>query len=417
MPLDDHDDALERRLTAVLKNAADACPPPSPDLIDRATARGRRLRRARFLQAGAGAAALTLVALGGTLLLNTGGTGGVTPAEDVRPATPRTVRPSPTRVSGQEMVATLTSLLPKGGSVSEASGTGSADADAGRALTARLTYTGAHGATALDIAIRRPDPGDRPAGCLPVQVRPYDRCEARELPGGGTLYTTRSFTHPTGDTGQRRWYAELVTKDGASLLLQEFGGGEEKATESAADPALTPDQLGAIVRSPAWRKAVDALPAAGTPSPSGGRAASDGRLARVLLALLPTGGRITDLHSDDALVQLVYDDGHGKSMIEADVQNGMTEALGGHMTCPSDAGDDCRARTLPDGTKVKVTRTPSEKGGDAVVWTADTLREDGRRVLVREINSFAESGPVTRPEPPLGLDRLRDMALDRKWLE
>ncbi|MBC2876469.1 MULTISPECIES: hypothetical protein [Streptomyces] len=415
MPLDDHDDALARRLSAALKNAAEACPPPSPGLVDRATARGRRLRRARFLQAGAGAATLTLVALGGTLLLDTGGAGGATPAEDVRPAAPRTARPSPTRVSGQEMVATLTSLLPKGGTVTGASGTGSGDA--GQALTAKLTYTGAHGATALDIAIRRLNPGDRPDGCLPVQVRPYDRCEARELPGGGTLYTTRSFTRPTGDTGQRRWYAELVTKDGVSLLLQEFGGGEEKATESGADPALTLDQLGSIVRSPAWHKAVDALPPAGAPSSSGKPTASDGRLARVLLSLLPPGGRITDLHSDDALVQLVYDDGHGKSMIEVDVQDGMAEALDGHMTCPSDAGDDCRARPLPDGTRVKVTRTPSEKGGDAVVWTADTLRKDGRRVLVREINSFAESGPVTRSEPPLSLDRIRSMALDRKWIE
>ncbi|MEX2981169.1 hypothetical protein [Streptomyces sp. C36] len=417
MPLDDHDDAFERRLSAALEDATRACPPPSPDLVDRATARGHRLRRVRAFQMGAGCAALTLVALGGTLL-GTGGSGGAAAPQDLSPAASGAARTPATTISGEEMVTTLKSLLPKDGTVSDTSGTGSTGTGK-KALTAKLTYSDARGSSSLDIAVGRLGPGDRPGGCLPVQVRPYDRCEARKLPDGSMLYTTRSFTHPNSDTGQRRWYAELVTADGADLFLQEFGGGDEKASDGTADPAFSLEQLSTIVRSPAWRKAIAALPApaSGAPARPQRQAASGERMAEVLTSLLPPGGRITDLHTDTGLVQLVHDDGHGKSMIEADVQSDMTDALAEHMGCPSDTDDaDCRSRTLPDGTRVKVTRQPSEKGGSAVVWTADTLRPDGRRVLVREINSYAESGPVTRPEPPLSLERLQAMALERKWL-
>ncbi|GHF54752.1 hypothetical protein GCM10010218_40040 [Streptomyces mashuensis] len=422
MPLDDHDhdDAFARRLSAALENAAHACPPPSTDLVGRATERGRRMRRARAFQVGAGCTALTLVALGGTLL-GTGGAGDATAPRDVPPAASGPARPATAPViSGEEMAAILKSLMPKDGTVSDASGTGSAGAgDKNRtALTAKLTYTDTHGTTGVDIAVRRLEPGDRPGGCLPVEVRPYDTCEAHTLPDGSTLYTTKSYTHPNADTGQRRWYAELATADDAVLFLQEFGGGGEKASGSGAAPALSVEQLGEIVRSPAWRKAVAALPApaSGTPTAPGRRGADDQRPAAVLMSLLPPGGRITDRNADAGLVQLVYDDGHGKSMIEADVQTGMTDALSGLMDCPPDSGSShCRSETLPDGTRVKVTQAPSEKGGSAVVRAADTLRPDGRRVLVREINSYAESGPVTRPEPPLSPDRLRTMALDPKW--
>ncbi|MEV4443141.1 hypothetical protein AB0K09_29860, partial [Streptomyces sp. NPDC049577] len=105
--LDDHDDEFARRLSAAMGGAARAFPPPTDDLVNRAAARGRRLRRVRALQIGGAGAALTLVALGGTLL-GTGGTGG-------RAAAPQTVGPAATGASeaplrpvgAQEMVDTL----------------------------------------------------------------------------------------------------------------------------------------------------------------------------------------------------------------------------------------------------------------------------------------------------------------------
>ncbi|MGW3361096.1 hypothetical protein ACWDFL_37930 [Streptomyces bungoensis] len=64
---------------------------------------------------------------------------------------------------------------------------------------------------------------------------------------------------------------------------------------------------------------------------------------------------------------------------------------------------------------VKKVEGPSEKGGPATVWQVDTLRPDGRRVVVREINSYAESTPVTRPRPALAMDRLLAIAFDGRF--
>lgn len=55
---------------------------------------------------------------------------------------------------------------------------------------------------------------------------------------------------------------------------------------------------------------------------------------------------------------------------------------------------------------------PEASGGPAQVWLVATLRPDGRRVAVREVNSCAQSTPVTRPRPGLSLDRLQEIALD-----
>ncbi|MEV4443602.1 hypothetical protein AB0K09_32340, partial [Streptomyces sp. NPDC049577] len=307
--------------------------------------------------------------------------------------------------------------LPKDGTVSGASGQGS-DSSGHASPAARLTYTGARGTSAIDLTVNRLSPGlpadQQSGGCMPVQVRPYDECEARKLADGSMLYTTKSFTHPNSTAGQRRWYVELVTPDGGDLFLQEFGGGAEKESDSTAEPALSIDQLSAIVRSPAWKKAVDAVPVPAAP-PTGGKPQVPGdRMVTLLASLLP-GGTVTDRHGSPGFAELVYDDGKGRNMVQVNAQPGMKTVLAGHMDCSGETGA-CSSETLADGTRVKLTRGPSEKGGSAVVWIADTLRPDGYRVVVRECNSYAESGPVTRPEPAIGLDRLRAVALDAKWL-
>ena len=135
------------------------------------------------------------------------------------------------------------------------------------------------------------------------------------------------------------------------------------------------------------------------------------RMARVLKSLLPKGGKISDEFSQDGYAQLVRDDGHGKSMIGVNAQLYM----GGHrMDCEGEY-IECQASTLADGTLLKRAKRASEKGGSAVVWLVDTLHPDGRRVVIQEINSYAENGPVTRPQPPLTLDQLQTIALNPRW--
>ncbi|MYQ48913.1 hypothetical protein GTW40_28450 [Streptomyces sp. SID4985] len=405
MPADAHD-AFEQRLPAALDDAAQDLPPLPPGLLERAARRGRRRRMWRAAQVGGGAA-LTVAALGGALV-GTGVLGGTgTPAVvPGRAATAASADPVPS-VSGNDVAATLRSLMPKGGTVSQVSGTRTPDA-----LSAKLVHTGAGGAsTALDLTISR----QQAHGCLPVEVRPYDTCTTKRFPDGSVLYSTKSFTYPNSPDGQRRWYAEYLTGDGVQLFLEEFGGGGEKESASGVEPGLSLERLGEIVRSPAWLPAGSSLPArdGSEPAPTQPEMPSADRMTSLLTALLPKG-HVSDVNSSPGTVQLVHDDGAGKTMVEVDVQPDRGKVLARHMDCEGDHLV-CDSVVLKDGTKVKMTRSHSEKGGKAAVWQVDTLRPDGLRVLVREINSYAEAGPVTRPRPVLGMERLRVIALDERW--
>ncbi|MBJ6639548.1 hypothetical protein H4K36_19825 [Streptomyces sp. DHE7-1] len=425
MPRDEHrTDEFEERVARAMSGATDGFPPHSADLVTRSITRGRRMRL--FGVARVAAAAVAVAAVGGTLMATDAfGTRSATDGRlgGVPASGPASSGRSPSGghppVSGDDMLGTLKSLLPPGGTVSEASGRGSRS-DGSVWPSARLTYSTDAGSSGIDLTVARLASGlpadDRGSGgCLPVEARPYDECTTRRLPGGAVLDTTKSFTYPSSDTGQKRWYVVLTTADGAQLTVQEFGGGGEKGAGGGADPLLSTAQLTAIVRSPAWKEAIDALPVPGTAAggPTRTGRASGARLTRVLESHLPHG-TVSHVNSGAGLVQLVHDDGHGRNMVEVDVQYDATALLSGHMGCAGDSGDsgDCEARTLSDGTRIKRVRTRSEKGGPAQVWLVDTLRPDGRRVAVREVNSYAESTPVTRPRPELSLDRLQEIALD-----
>lgn len=427
MSLDQHDDRFEEQLPAALGVAADEFPLPGPDLVRRATARGRRLRRIRIAQVGATAVALTVVAVTGTVI-GTGALGGgsngtpqaVGPATQPHSTTGPATRPVGSAVSDQDMIDTLKSLLPPGGTVSEASGRGTDSGDG--TLSAQLTYRLGHGTSGIDISLSRLIPniprdqqGD--GGCVPVEIHPYDVCTTGTLLDGSTLSTTKSFTYPNSNHGQRRWTAALTTKAGAQLFVEEFGGGGEKSSTSSAKPVLTTTQLDAIVTSPAWAKAIGSIPVPEPTPPSDENGGPSGaQMTAAITALLPKGGVLTDWDASTGLVEVVYNDGHGRNMIQVDAQENMGALLADHMGC-ADAHGYCEATTLADGTKVKVTKQPSEKGGSAVAWQVDTLHPDGRRVSVMEFNSYAQAGPVTRPRPALSLAQLQAIALSPKWIK
>jgi hypothetical protein len=145
-----------------------------------------------------------------------------------------------------------------------------------------------------------------------------------------------------------------------------------------------------------------------------GTSLSGRHMIRVLKSVLPKGGKISDEQSQDGYAAVVWDDGRGKSMIGVNAQNDMGDVLAGRMGCEGEY-IECQALTLADGTLVKRAKRASEKGGSSVVWLVDTLHPDGRRVIIQEVNSYVEGGPVTRPQPPLALNRLQTIALDSRW--
>jgi hypothetical protein len=200
----------------------------------------------------------------------------------------------------------------------------------------------------------------------------------------------------TNTSARRRPGRRVAAAAGLVLAL----GLGAVAQASAAEPRTAGGEVSASAPS--------------TTRSDSGASLSGRQMLRVLKSVLPRGAKISDEQSQEGYAALVWDDGHGKSMIGVNAQDDMGDVLDGHMGCDGEY-IQCQALTLADGTQVKRAKRASEKGGSAVVWLVDTLHPDGRRVIVQEVNSYAEGGPVTRPQPPLTLDRLQTIALDSRW--
>lgn len=164
----------------------------------------------------------------------------------------------------------------------------------------------------------------------------------------------------------------------------------------------------------AWRDAVDAMPVdpnspVTPPSPSETGATLS--VTSTLRTLLPKGLTVSESGDtdDSGFGYAVVDDGKGKTLVQVNVQADMSDVEGELF------GSD--AEVLSDGTKVAEHQGPGEKGGSGVVmWTVDTIRTDGRRVVISAFNSGAQDTPATRTTPALTMNQLRTIALSPNWL-
>ncbi|MFF6969145.1 hypothetical protein ACFY9G_37970 [Streptomyces anthocyanicus] len=153
-------------------------------------------------------------------------------------------------------------------------------------------------------------------------------------------------------------------------------------------------------------------------------------LLRELKGLLPPGayGEESARGSDHQLgpsAQLVYDDGAGAAAIGmgfARVEPGSAQVRE-LMACPDHnitPYDDCSSDRLPDGSLLKLYQGYEypDLRVDTKRWTADLVTAEGQHVSVSEWNSPAEKGaPVSREEPPLSTERLRELVTAGVWRE
>ncbi|MGW0014903.1 hypothetical protein ACWDVX_34795 [Streptomyces tendae] len=153
-------------------------------------------------------------------------------------------------------------------------------------------------------------------------------------------------------------------------------------------------------------------------------------LLRELKGLLPRGtyGEESARGSDHQLgpaAQLVYDDGAGAAAIAmgfARVEPGSARVR--ELTACPDYNvtpyDDCSSDRLPDGSLLKLYQGYEypDLRVDTKLWTADLVTAEGQHVSVSEWNSPAEKGaPVSRDEPPLSTERLRELVTAGVWRE
>ena len=418
-------DGFDELFPGALQVAGEVFPGPPSDLVERGIVRGRRMRRARIVQVSAVTLSLALVVLGGVVAGShvfggvTAQTAASTPSQ--RPST-TTVPPASLGISDQWMIKTLEDLLPPGGAFTDATGRGTESnqvVGAGAPFASVVFHSAAGGASQVDVDLSRVAAGTDVtttsySSCPSSVENPYAVCTAQQEPDGSLLKQVKDFTRPQADTGQRLWSVVLVRTDGFVIEVSEYGAGAEKSTTSSVNPLLSTDQLAALARSAAWQPALASIKAPVGRMSSGPVLMTRGRVMSVLTGLLPRGVTVSDQSGQNGFAELVFDDGHGKTALEVNVQN----AAGMSMNCGSYAGHSgtCSASTLPDGTDMVVTQGPSPKGSGAVTeWRVDTLRPNGLRVVVSEFNSASDSGAVTRATPGLSIAQLQQIATSSLW--
>ncbi|MFG2765590.1 hypothetical protein [Streptomyces rubiginosohelvolus] len=239
------------------------------------------------------------------------------------------------------------------------------------------------------------------------------------LVGGGVTFAT-------GQSG--------TSGDGVNVASSGPVGQTATPTATPTDaatptPTATPEETGTAAPSPSEPSdaptagSATATPTAGTgtgepsPDPTSRGTHDAGEPAPPLdytllmptfRALLPEGLTVTDVtDSGGEFASVVVNDGKGRSLVQINVQQDMRDVADQLY------GD---ATTLPDGTLLATSKKPGEKGGAGVVmWTADSMRPDGMRVVVSAFNSGEQSSAATRKAPALTMDQLTALVISPEW--
>ncbi|MFI9219388.1 hypothetical protein [Streptomyces werraensis] len=307
------------------------------------------------------------------------------------------------------MTHVLEALLPHG----KISRTPGSRARRGEAPSAEVVF--GDGARAVNVKVHLnwyplPVPA-QVSECPDTAYHPYSRCTTVKLPDGARLVLDRSPRSEDTPDGPRQYTALVTYKDGRQVAVSETGDSEGRSATSDAPLSLSVKRLSAVATSAAWRPALAALPApraSGAPVDSVSRM-TGAHISGLAARLLPDGLRVSRKGGQSGFGHLVADDGHGGSLIAVNVQRWRADN-------PSMTSLFVDAETLPDGTRVTLTKAASQHGGKgAVQWTADTLRPDGLRVVISAVNAPAYLLPASRSTPVLTMRQLRDMALDPAW--
>ncbi|MFF3329110.1 hypothetical protein ACFYWX_06030 [Streptomyces sp. NPDC002888] len=423
MPVNQHSDPnsspFEDQLSAALHEAGGAFDADRGALAAAGQVRGRRLRLRRRAAVAGGAAGLALVGVGGALLLPGGGSSDPSTAGGNVAAPPKAkASATPTRgpVSGDELVQMLEKLLPKGTfSNPQARGT---HEDAPLPPYAQVVFDDGKGAAAVSVGLNQVQPGGTQArqlaDCPDKLLAGYDSCDVTRLKDGSVVKVVKGYEYPDRRVDTKLWAADLVTPTGQHVSVSEWNSAAEKGAGISRDePPLSPAQLKEVASAEVWRGVVDAIPVdprkpSAEPTPTAAEA-SGRAVSETLVGLLPKGLTLVERsHDEGGYAYVVVEDGKGQSFVQINVQPDMRDV--------ADQLYGAGSETLPDGTKVKERQGPGEKAGSGVVmWTVDTLRTDGMRVVISAFNARTQNTDATRPAPALSMKQLREIALSPKW--
>ncbi|MEW1831717.1 hypothetical protein [Streptomyces sp. NPDC088196] len=379
-----------------------------PEEHDEDRSAARPGNRRRWATVAAGAVGIALVGVAGTLLDPWGD--GAPGARD-SPATPTSV---PT--SRADLAATLKALLPEG-RVTEQEEMGTENGP-----DAEVVYDDGRGPAAIGIDLTSLEPGvqaEMSIGCPdPTQTESH-RCVTSELPGKARVTLLKRYAFPDDrrlDT--KVWSAALLTPSGQYVSVTEWNStARSGAPITRAEPPLSGAQLKKLVTAEVWRRAVHPYaegrrqdwPA--PPPPSADAGLTGGGVLSTLVPLLPKNVHV--LYDDPDYPCVFVNAGRTTDMaaIDSVVRVGIR-----HITpAAADGLYGADAETLPDGTRVVTGQEPGDKGVAAsALWTVDTLRTDGLRVVISAYNP-GHRGTPRLPTPALTMEQLREIALSPQW--
>jgi hypothetical protein len=319
-------------------------------------------------------------------------------------------------MSRADMIRTLQELIPEGEfSESDARGT-----NEDVPPYARVVFDDGKGAASLSMSLDRIEPGSdraREIGECPDKVLiPYDSCSTSRLADGSLLRIVQRYEYPDRRVDTKLWTADLIAPGGQYVTVSEWNAAAEKgAPVSRPNPPLSKDRLTELVSAAVWRQAVDAMPAdSWTPDPSVTETTAPGAdgdsVGQTLADLLPKGVEVVAKGGQETeYAYLVVDDGKGRTFVQVNVQPDMRDVAGDLYGAGSE--------TLPDGTRVTIRQGPGDDkaGSGILMWTADTMRKDGMRVVISAFNAADQNSAATRATPALTIEQLRAMALSPKW--
>ncbi|MDX5563227.1 hypothetical protein PYK79_07830 [Streptomyces sp. ID05-04B] len=417
MPVDQHSDPFEEQLSAALHEAGGAFDHPGSALAAAGQARGHRLRLRRRAAVAGGVAGLALVGVGGTLLAPWDGSPAPNPSSL---AASGRASASAKPASADDVFRTLRKLLPKGRlTKTEARGT-----NEDLPPLALGVFDDGKGEGAVSVGLDRVrtdapgkfDPVTAVMPCSDGGQTGFDSCRTDVLPDGSAVTVYQGYEYPDRREDTKAWGADLVTPAGHHVSVIEWNAAAEKGKPvTRPEPPLSTAQLRTLAAAPEWRRIVDAIPRERQkPSAAASASTRPAEMAgwvilRKLSLLLPDSlKRVSYGSQETGFGYMVVDDGKGRSLVQVNVQPGM-----------SDVADELYgegSETLKDGTRVAVHQGPGEKGGAGVVmWTVDTMRKDGLRVVVSAFNTADQNKAATRAEPALTVKQLRAVALSPRW--
>ncbi|WP_369144965.1 hypothetical protein [Streptomyces sp. R44] len=417
MPQNEETQPFEEELGAVLRSAGDGFSADDRrELIAGGLQRGRRRLVRRRLAVTGGVLALAAVGIGGVYggsLL--GPEGPATTASVAAPPVTGAADGTPGKwkfvpvLPVEDLAAVLKANTP--------AGQWQFDNLDGKGESVTGVYDDGHGKAGVSVGLFRagdsPEAGVDQVTCPDRVVVRYDRCASQRLPGGDRLMILQGYEYADRSEETKNWRAVLLTKDGFLVDANEYNAPAEKgAAITREDPPFSGTQLKALVTAEGWRPLLKQLAAQPKPDPVPNplpAVPSAAAVQATLRSLLPKGATVVSHGGDDGHGYVVVDDGKGKSLVGVDVQPDAGKAVAELFT---GAG----VVTLPDGTKVRATQQPGEKGGAGVVWwSVDTLSPQGFRVGVSAFNAGAQHEAATRAEPALTMEQLKALALSPKW--